>query len=51
MGNNAANLFGLEQATTTIDESTTGIVKVIDGATRDTHGGKLWVYDGNVVPW
>ncbi|KAF3061561.1 putative sterigmatocystin biosynthesis ketoreductase stcE [Daldinia childiae] len=51
MGNRAAEYFGLGKATITIEESTAGIVKVIDAATRATHGGKMLAYDGKEVPW
>ncbi|KAI2781245.1 NAD(P)-binding protein [Daldinia loculata] len=51
MGNRAARTFGWEKATITVEESTTGIVKVVDVATRDTHSGKMWRHDGKEVPW
>ncbi|KAI8963215.1 NAD(P)-binding protein [Daldinia sp. FL1419] len=51
LGNRAANLIGLEKATITVEESTRGIVKVIDAATRETHSGKMWRYDGKEVAW
>ncbi|KAI0113015.1 NAD(P)-binding protein [Daldinia grandis] len=51
MGNRAARTFGGEKATITVEESTTGIVNIIDVATRDTHSGKMWRYDGKEVPW
>lgn len=43
--------MGVEKADITVEESTTGIVKVIDASTRETHSGKLFKYDGNEVPW
>ncbi|KAI1078844.1 NAD(P)-binding protein [Whalleya microplaca] len=42
---------GWEKATVTVEDSTEGIVKVIDVATRETHGGKMWTYAGSEVPW
>ena len=51
MGNLGAEAFGLEKAAITVQESVTGMIEVIDAATRKTHGGKLWAYDGREVPW
>ena len=50
-GNRAAHSFSIEKATLTLEESVTGIVKVIDVANRDSHGGKLWEYKGREVSW
>ena len=51
MGNNGAEAFGLEKAAITVKDSVEGMIKVIDAATRETHSGKLWVWDGRQVPW
>ncbi|KAI1373500.1 NAD(P)-binding protein [Hypoxylon crocopeplum] len=51
IGDRGAHAFGHEKAPTTVDESAGGILKVIDAATRDTHSGKLWDFNGNEVPW
>ena len=51
MGNLGAEAFGLEKAAITVQQSVTRMIKVIDAATRKTHGGKLWAYDGREVPW
>lgn len=51
MGNHGAVSFGLEKASITTKESVEGMIKVIDDATRETHGGKLWTWDGRQVPW
>ncbi|EPE34835.1 NAD(P)-binding Rossmann-fold containing protein [Glarea lozoyensis ATCC 20868] len=51
LGNHAAHSFNIEKAAITSEESVTGMVKVIDVATRDSHGGKLWEYNGVEVPW
>lgn len=32
-------------------ESAAGVLKVIDEATRETHSGKFWDYQGQEVPW
>ncbi|KAL9617887.1 MAG: hypothetical protein Q9160_007375 [Pyrenula sp. 1 TL-2023] len=49
MGNAGAKMFGLEKAEITLEESVNGMGKVFDAATRETHGGKMWVYDGRDV--
>ncbi|KID86143.1 short-chain dehydrogenase/reductase family oxidoreductase, partial [Metarhizium majus ARSEF 297] len=36
---------------TTLDESVEGILKVVDGASRETVGGKFVLYDGQIWPW
>ncbi|KAF3399148.1 hypothetical protein DPV78_006603 [Talaromyces pinophilus] len=51
LGNRGADAVGVEKADITVEESTTGIVKVIDASTRETHSGKLFKYDGNELPW
>ncbi|KAL4968273.1 uncharacterized protein BDV14DRAFT_187776 [Aspergillus stella-maris] len=51
LGNNAANLLGLEKATTTVDDSTQGLVAVIDASTKETHSGRLWKWTGEEEPW
>jgi hypothetical protein len=51
IGNRGAETFGFEKAAMTVEESATGLVKVIDSSTRETHSGKLFKYDGNEKPW
>ncbi|KAE9568708.1 hypothetical protein CGMCC3_g15112 [Colletotrichum fructicola] len=51
LGNNGAHYFGHEQAPLKVEDVTEGIVKVVDSATRDSHGGKLIQWDGVVLPW
>lgn len=51
MGNFGARAFGLEQAPLGIDESCDGMEKLIDVATKESHGGKLWGYDGKQETW
>jgi len=50
-GNRGAHSFGIKEANITTEDSVNGIIRVIDVATRDTHGGKLWEYNGSQVPW
>lgn len=51
MGNLGATTYGYEQAPVTIVDSTVGTEKVIDVGTKESHGGKLWGYDGKVQQW
>lgn len=51
LGNRGADAFGIEKAAITVEESVTGVVKVIDASTLKTHSGKLFKYDGNQEPW
>lgn len=51
MGNSGALLLGLEEAPVGIDDSCNGVVRVIDGAAKESHGGRLWGYEGKVLPW
>jgi hypothetical protein len=48
MGNSGAVLFGVEKPPLDVETSVTGTVKVIEQATKETHGGKLWQYDGTL---
>lgn len=51
MGNSSALKVGLEKADTPVDESCDGVVHVIDAATKDSHGGKLWDFEGKHLRW
>ena len=52
MGMTAAPVLGLTEPPVTTDRCSTGIVKLLDESTRDTHGGKFWnVEDGAELPW
>ncbi|KAL9117322.1 MAG: hypothetical protein Q9187_006142 [Circinaria calcarea] len=51
IGNRGAKAFGFEKAALTVEQSVTGMIKIFDVAKRETHGGKLWVWDGRQVPW
>ncbi|OTA99519.1 hypothetical protein M426DRAFT_67652 [Hypoxylon sp. CI-4A] len=51
LGNFAAQLAGLEKAFVTVEGSSAGVVKVIDGATKESHGGRFWNYTGEEVAW
>jgi norsolorinic acid ketoreductase len=51
MGNSGARFLGLEEAPVPVVESCTGMVRVIDGASKKSHGGKLWSYEGETLSW
>ena len=51
MGNSAANIWGMESAPHTIEESTSGVVRVITEGTREKYGGKVVLYTGEVQEW
>lgn len=51
LGNTGAIYFGLEQAPVTVVDSCSGMVKLLDGVTKELHGGKLWDYTGEQLPW
>ncbi|KAL0935882.1 aflatoxin biosynthesis ketoreductase nor-1 [Colletotrichum truncatum] len=52
MGDYAAKAWNYEPGPPdTIETSVNGIVKVIDGATRETTSGKLVMHTGQVLPW
>ncbi|KAI0003942.1 NAD(P)-binding protein [Xylariaceae sp. FL0662B] len=51
-GNWVAQQVGLDQAPTTVEESSTSIVKVIDDATRESTSGKfISAIEGTELPW
>lgn len=51
MGNASARLVGLEKAFIGVDESCDGMVRVIDAATKESHGGRLWDNEGTLMRW
>jgi norsolorinic acid ketoreductase len=51
MGNHGANHFGLGEAPDTIEETTAGMVDVIDKATRESTSGHFAGWNGKEFPW
>ena len=52
MGNAGAVVAGLKEAPVTVEQSVTGIVRLVDTADRATHGGRLWdVVEDKELPW
>ena len=51
MGNHGARSFGFENAPVEIKDSVTRVEKLIGEVTKESHGGKLWGYDGKLQQW
>ncbi|KAI1300802.1 hypothetical protein F5Y03DRAFT_224302 [Xylaria venustula] len=51
MGNDAAKLWGLKEATLTVDEAVVGLFQVLRTTTKEKHGGKPILYTGEVQEW
>ncbi|WVQ83392.1 hypothetical protein IAT38_005533 [Cryptococcus sp. DSM 104549] len=51
MGNAAAQLLGLPSTSEKLSDTAPAIVKLVTSATRDTHGGYMWRYDGSKADW
>ncbi|KAL1305038.1 hypothetical protein AAFC00_003936 [Neodothiora populina] len=51
LGNTGARAFGMEQAPVTVEESCGNMVPLIEGATKETHGGRLIDYQGDELAW
>ncbi|KAI1082943.1 hypothetical protein F5B20DRAFT_569050 [Whalleya microplaca] len=50
-GNTSAQAFGLKEAPVSVKDSCNGLVQLIDEATKELHGGKLWGHDGKQQAW
>ncbi|WVQ81966.1 hypothetical protein IAT38_004093 [Cryptococcus sp. DSM 104549] len=42
MGNTGARRLGLDRAPVDVEDSAAAVVKLVDNATRETHGGYMW---------
>ena len=51
MGNAGAIAFGMEKATTSVEECVYGLVSQIDGATREKTSGRFLVFTGEEFAW
>ncbi|RYP05676.1 hypothetical protein DL764_003646 [Monosporascus ibericus] len=51
LGNRAAHLIGMEKAFVPVEESVPKLVELIDSATKESHGGRLWNYTGEEMAW
>ncbi|RYP31786.1 hypothetical protein DL767_005564 [Monosporascus sp. MG133] len=51
LGNHAAHLLGMEKAFVPVEESVPKLVELIDGATKESHGGRFWNYTGKEIAW
>lgn len=50
MGNAGAVANGMEIAPVPLQDAITGMVAIIDAATRKTHGGRFWGQEGVELP-
>lgn len=41
----------MSEALVKLDDSINGMTTVIDAATKESHGGKMWEYDGQQLSW
>lgn len=51
LGNSGAAFFGMKEATTPAEDSVKGLVKVIDGATREKTSGHFPIFEGGEFAW
>ncbi|GAA5903384.1 hypothetical protein JCM8208_001905 [Rhodotorula glutinis] len=51
MGNAGAKAMGLDEAPVKLEDSVAGVLKLVDGATREKSGGKFWDYTGDELTW
>jgi norsolorinic acid ketoreductase len=46
MGSSGVKVLGKTVGGITAPESVVGVLKVVDVATKDSHGGRFWTYEG-----
>ncbi|TVY13171.1 Norsolorinic acid ketoreductase, partial [Lachnellula arida] len=51
MGNSGAKIFGYEEAPVSVEDSCSRMVELIEGATKESRGGRLWGYEGDLMAW
>ncbi|TVY46624.1 Norsolorinic acid ketoreductase, partial [Lachnellula occidentalis] len=51
MGNSGAKAFGLEEAPVSVETSCGCMVELIEGASREGRGGRMWGYEGDLMAW
>ncbi|KAL7619736.1 hypothetical protein AAE478_010278 [Parahypoxylon ruwenzoriense] len=51
IGGTAAQALRLDRAPLDVKDSCEGLVLLIDKATKDTHGGRFWTYEGHQQAW
>ncbi|KAJ7449396.1 hypothetical protein B0H11DRAFT_2202080 [Mycena galericulata] len=51
MGNAGARYFGMKEAQVTVDDSCDGMVQLYATSTKAKHGGKMVLYDGEIMSW
>lgn len=51
LGNAGAVFFGMDQAAVSVEDSCALMVPLIAKSTKESHGGKLWSYEGGQLEW
>jgi hypothetical protein len=51
MGNYGARLFGMTQAPLSIEDCVSAMEIFINTVDKNTHGGRMWSYDGKEETW
>ncbi|TGO13445.1 hypothetical protein BTUL_0069g00120 [Botrytis tulipae] len=51
LGNAGAVYFGMDQAAVSVEDSCALMVPLITKSTKESHGGKLWSYEGGQLEW
>ena len=51
LGNTGAQFFGMAEAIVEVEDSCRGVVQLIDTATKESHGGKLFDFKDGLLPW
>jgi hypothetical protein len=51
IGNLGAARLGLERAPVSVQESVEGMLRIVDAASKETHGGTFWEFTGEMYPW
>ena len=51
MGNDTANVFGMDKAPLNVQEGVNGIIAQLDKSTREKSSGTFISFDGEPIPW
>ncbi|KAF7898958.1 uncharacterized protein EAF01_008171 [Botrytis porri] len=51
LGNAGAVYFGMDQAAVSVEDSCALMAPLITKSTKESHGGKLWSYEGGQLEW
>lgn len=51
LGNAGARGLGFDEAYLGVDESCDGMIQVFDTSTKEKHGGRMVLYNGEISEW